>query len=1246
MRDAHRMAARLSRALDGSAPAPPSVDVRRRRGLWRGMRKETPPQSPTPPRWKFWIDRGGTFTDCLGLCPHTGRVHVEKVLSSDRAPLQGIRQILGLGESAPIPASDIRMGTTVATNALLERKGEPSALAITRGFGDALQIGNQRRPNIFQLDIVKPQVLYSQVLEVDARAAPSGEILTRPDPDTVLRELEAIRKKGIESIAVVVLHAYRAGELEDELSELSKRAGFSHIALSHEIAGELGLVARGDTTTLDAYLTPLISAYVSTLRAELPGSTLELMQSSGALTSAEHFRGPNAILSGPAGGVVAYARIAEDLGLASAIGFDMGGTSTDVSRFDGTFARVYESETAGVRVRAPMMDIHTVAAGGGSLCRFDGHKLIVGPQSAGATPGPLAYGRNDATEPALTDVNLVLGRLVSDRFPFPLAVDRARTALDALAKRAGGDATAESLAAGFFRVANHTMAEAIRRVSVARGFDVRGDALIVFGGAGGQHACALAELLEMDTVVFHPYAGVLSAFGMGLADVGRHAELDAGRVELSATSLKSIAPRVTTLAEPVLTALEADGFQTASIKTRVFLDARYRGTDAALTLPWCQLEDLKTSSRATELQQSFHATHRRLFGYARPAHTIELTTARVEATAESRKRALSVTPGAAPRNPQVGGSEAAAPVRTGSLHTGGRRRDDVPVYHRESLVEGQQIEGPALILEQTGTIVVDPPFCLHADRSEVLTARRTATRHVRVSTQSTSRTERPDPVLLEIMGNLYMSIAEQMGHVLRRTALSTNIRERLDFSCAVFDETGSLVANAPHIPVHLGAMGESVRGVVEAHPSMEVGDVYVTNDPAKGGSHLPDVTVVTPVHDDSGALRYFTASRGHHADIGGITPGSMPPFSSSLSEEGVLLRALRIVHQGRFDEALVHRTLIEGPYPARNPADNIADLSAQIAANQKGVELLRELIHKYGDSTVQAYMRHVQDNAAACVAREISRIADGERSFKDALDDGSPIQVALTVRGDRMSIDFTGTGPEVSGNLNAPHAVTVSAVLYVLRTMVGAPIPLNAGCLRPVTLHVPKGSLLNPGPTRAVAGGNVETSQRVVDVLLGALGIAAASQGTMNNLTFGTEDFGYYETIAGGAGAGKNFSGASAVHTHMTNTAITDPEVLESRYPVLLRQFSVRKESGGEGAHAGGDGVLRELEFLEPMRVSLLSERRVLAPFGLFGGASGKRGRNSLCGAEVPGKAVLDVQKGDVLSIQTPGGGGFGTTKS
>jgi 5-oxoprolinase (ATP-hydrolysing) len=1180
----------------------------------------------TARRWQFWIDRGGTFTDCLGVAPDGDEVRTAKVLSSDRAPLVGIRQLLGLGEGEPIPPCDVRMGTTIATNALLERKGAATGLLISEGFRDLLAIGDQTRPDLFALDVHKPEVLYREVLELPARCAPDGSVLQHPDEQCAREALRAMRARGIDSLAVVVLHAYRGGELEEAIGRWAEEAGFGHVSLSHVVAAEIGLLARGDTTVVDAYLTPLIRDYVATLRAELPGSTLRIMQSSGGLTDADRFRGRNAILSGPAGGAVALAHIAEQRGLGEVIGFDMGGTSTDVARYGGELERVYETQVAGVRLRAPMMSIHTVAAGGGSLCRYDGQRFTVGPDSAGAEPGPLCYGQKGAHELALTDINLALGRLQPDRFPFPLQrapVDAALADVAAALSDKGDERGADGVAEGFFAVAIEHMAEAIRQVSVARGHDVREHALLCFGGAAGQHACPLARRLGIRRVLLHPHAGVLSAFGMGVADVSWHGEQDAGRGELGDDAAGALEPLLSELERDGRQSLQADGFAPERLRCVRRVDLRYRGTETALTL-----------KLSPALRGDFEAAHRSRFGYARPGHPIEVVTVRVEVLAPGARpepAALRVAPGGPPPEP----------VRHARVRVDGEHLQ-VPVFAREDLSPAHALDGPAVILEDTGTIMVDPGFSLHLDADGVITLedRLGAAEHDAVGVEL-------DPVRLEVFANLYMSIAEQMGVVLRRTSLSTNIRERLDFSCAVFDREGGLVANAPHIPVHLGAMSESVRAVLALHPDPRPGDVYATNDPALGGSHIPDVTVITPVFAGGDRPLFFTASRGHHADIGGITPGSMPPFSKTLQEEGVVLRGLRIVRDGRFDEDAVRAALGGGPYPARDPDQNVADLQAQIAANRKGEQLLTELVSRHGLDATVAYMGHVQANAEARVRAAIARLPDGEHAMTDRMDDGTPIAVTLTIDGERMRVDFTGSGSQSAGNMNAPRAVTVAAVLYVLRALVGEPIPLNSGCLRPIELVIPRGSVLDPSPDAAVVAGNVETSQRVVDVLLGALGVLAACQGTMNNLTFGDASFGYYETIAGGAGAGPDHDGQSGVHTHMTNTRITDPEVLEARFPVRLRRFGLRPGSGGAGQHRGGDGVLREIEALAPLRVSILSERRETAPFGLAGGAPGAPGRNlqlreGLPPRELPGRVELELKPGERVRIETPGGGGYG----
>lgn len=1188
-------------------------------------------------RFQVWIDRGGTFTDCIGYWAGDADLRVAKVLSSDRAPLLGIRELLGLQDGAPIPPCDIRMGTTIATNALLERRGERTALVVTEGFADLIRIGDQTRPGLFDLRIERPEMLYERVLEVDARCDSNGKVLRSPDQARVLESLQRLRAQGIESVAVVLLHAYRDPALELDVARWAKAAGFADVITSHEVVAELGFLARAQTTVVDAYLTPLIRRYVGTLLAELPGSRLSIMQSSGGLTAATRFRGRHAILSGPAGGAVACLRLNQRLKLEASIGFDMGGTSTDVARIADQLPRLYETTVAGTALRAPTIDIHTVAAGGGSLCRFDGRRYLVGPESAGANPGPLCYGNPAARELALTDINLALGRIVPARFPLPLDRERVLRALTEVAGRvteSGTPSTPLSVAQGFFDVAIAHMADAITKVSIARGHDVREHALIVFGGAGGQHACAIARALGIRRLVFHPLAGVLSAYGIGLADGSWHGEQDAGRGLLDPHFAASTSAAYQAIAARGRAALIDDGWQDTTITSTRRVDLRYRGTESPLTL------DVAGDSDGPSLQARFAEAHEQRFGYAREGHPIEVVTLRVELVAKSLGSDHTDLPGS-DRQPTKSTQSVTVERQTTRLWIEGAWRE-VPLRERASLVAGETLAGPLVVLEDTGTIVVDAGFALHCAVGGTVELHADARRAASSLTSVESNSNAPvDPVQLEIFNHLYMSIAEQMGLVLQRTALSTNIRERLDFSCAVFDAEGNLVANAPHIPVHLGAMGESVRAVIAAHPQLCEGDVFATNDPAAGGSHLPDITVVTPVFH-SGRLTFFTASRGHHSDVGGISPGSMPPFSTRLAEEGVVLRAVPIVKRGVFQDGPLRALLLAGPYPARDPEQNIADLQAQVAANRAGVTMLRGLVERHGLPRVTAYMGHVQDNAEAMVRKAIAQLPDGDHAFADTLDDGTRIAVRLTVQGDQMRVDFTGSNDQVASNLNAPRAVTIAAVLYVLRCLVGKPIPLNEGCLAPVTIVVPTPSVLSPSAEAAVVAGNVETSQRVVDVLLGALGLLAASQGTMNNLTFGNERFGYYETICGGAGAGPNFHGASGVHTHMTNTRITDPEVMEARFPVRVLRFALRANSGGAGRFRGGDGVVRELEALEPLQVSILSERRTTQPFGLHGGSPGASGHNSLNGVEQPARCHFDAGPGDVIRIETPGGGGYG----
>ncbi len=1183
--------------------------------------------------WSFWIDRGGTFTDVIAVDP-AGRVRTRKLLSSDAAPAQAVHGLLreaGVwrpGES--LPPCSVKLGTTLATNALLERRGVRTLLVTSTGFGDLLEIGTQERPDLFALAIEKPPPLHARALELPGRCDAHGRPLEAFDEAAARAAFAAARRDGFESVAIVGIHAYRDASWEERVAALAHEAGFAHVVGSAALVCELGLLARGETAVADAYLTPLLRRHVEQLAAALPGARLRFMQSSGGLTEAARFRGPNALLSGPAGGVVGAARVAQAAGHARAIGFDMGGTSTDVSLIvDGETERAFETQVAGVRVRAPMLRVHTVAAGGGSLCRFDGLRLSVGPESAGAEPGPLCYGRPGASL-ALTDVNFFLGRVRGERFPLALErapVESAIAALTAQLAAAGHARTPDAVAAGFVEIANACMAQAIQEVSVRRGVDPRDFALVGFGGAAGQHVCAIARGLGIRTILLHPLAGLLSAYGIGLAERSWDGQHDAGceRIEAAATAPAGALALLARLEAEGRAALAREGISEALVRCERWLDLRYAGADTALAV---------REPADGGWQHAFATAHSERFGYARAARALEVVTARVRSTAAEPTPELARA--AVPQTTEA--------PREALVWFPGVGRQPAPLIAREALRPGQRIDGPALVLEDASTIVIDPGFVaeLRADGLLVVSDVASAS----VTAERGSPAERADPVRLEVMGNRFMSIAEQMGAVLRNTAVSTNIKERLDYSCAVFDRDGGLVANAPHIPVHLGAMGATVRAVRHAIPDLREGDAIVTNDPAQGGSHLPDVTVVTPVFA-LGTLRFFVASRGHHADLGGITPGSMPADSHTLEEEGVLLRAFPLVRDGRFDEARLRAALLGARWPARNPDDNVADLEAMVAANRAGEAQLRVLLGEQGVALVELTMAELQAAAGAKVAHEIARLGDGEYAFADALDDGTPVCARLSVRGERMRIDFSGTGPAQSGNLNAPRAVVDSAVIYALRCLVAERIPLNGGCLAPVEIIVPEGSLLDPPPGAAVVGGNVETSQRVVDVLLAAMGRAAASQGTMNNLAFGNDRFGYYETIGGGAGAGPGFAGASGVHVHMTNTRITDPEVLETRTPVIVRRFALRRGSGGRGRFAGGDGLVRELEFTAAVTASLLTERRTQAPFGLAGGEPGARGRNLCLRAdgseeELPGHATVALMPGDRLRIETPGGGGYG----
>lgn len=1199
-----------------------------------------------PERWEFWIDRGGTFTDVVARDP-AGNLLVQKLLSDNRdayedAPLHAIRTLMGVAEGVEIPSEwidSVKMGTTLATNALLERKGARVGLITSRGFGDLLEIGYQERPELFALNVRKPESLAAAIVEVDERVSADGAVRTALDETQVRKALEAFRKEGIEAVAVLFLHSFAYPGHEMRVGTLAQAAGFGHVSLSHRVAKEVKAVGRGDTTMADAYLTPTLRTYVGSLREALGASVpLRFMQSDGGLTDAGRFSGKNAILSGPAGGVVAYAHLCGIAGLEKAIGFDMGGTSTDVSRFDGRYERVYETQVAGVRLKAPMMCIETVAAGGGSILQFDGRRFAVGPESASANPGPACYRRGGPA--TVTDANLLLGRIQPAYFPrcFGPHADKeldkasARERLEVIAEeveRATGRVqSVESVAAGFVRIANSNMVKPIKQISVARGYDVQEYALACFGGAGPQHACAIAEALGIRTILLHPLGGVLSAYGMGLADA-THTGVQSVLEPLTPVRLARLEARFSFLEATGCTALENEGFVVSQISHERSIDLRYAGVDAYLTISLKEGGDLKSA---------FESWHEALYGYVKTGDAIEIVNIRVESIGVMPK----------PEEPKVA-------FKRDSLSTS-LKVDEVtvffvsdeglpvptptPVYRRADLCAGHVSGGPALIIEDVSTIVVDPGWSFEVNEYGHLLLKRTgAERSEKASTAC-------DPVMLEVFNNLFMSVAEQMGTMLERVSHSANIKERLDFSCALFSNDGELVANAPHVPVHLGAMAESVRAIIaERGDAMQPGEAYLTNDPYHGGSHLPDITLVSPVFSESGERIFFVANRGHHADVGGITPGSMPPFSSSIEEEGVVIHDFLLVSEGRFREEEIVCALTDAPFPARNIPERLSDLRAQMAANVAGAGLLEELCVRYGVEAVQAYMGHVRENAAAAMRERIAGLTDGVYRAVDRLDSGARIKCTITVSGETAIVNFEGTDPQVEGNLNAPPAVTVAAVLYTFRTLIGKTIPLNGGCLDPITIRIPEGCLLRPAHPAAVVGGNVETSQRIVDVIYAALKSVAGSQGTMNNFTFGTDEWGYYETICGGAGAGPRFDGASAVHTHMTNTRITDPEVLERRYPVALREFSIRRGSGGAGTFRGGDGVTRAVEFREPMSVDILSERRVSAPYGVNQAEPGARGRNRLIrgGAttELPGHAHIDVQPGDVVIIETPGGGGY-----
>ncbi len=1206
-------------------------------------------KSASREQWQFWIDRGGTFTDVVALKPD-GTLATHKLLSEnpgryDDAALAGIRALLGLASREAIPAERIgavKMGTTVATNALLERKGERTVLFITRGFRDALRIAYQNRPRLFDRHIVLPEMLYSKVVEVDERVGAHGAVLTALDEARARADLAAAFAEGFRSIAIVFMHGYRYPEHEARVALLARELGFTQVSVSHEVSPLMKLVGRGDTTVVDAYLSPILRRYVERVGSELGDARLLFMQSNGGLTDAHRFQGKDSILSGPAGGIVGAVRTSLAAGFDRIIGFDMGGTSTDVSHYAGEFEREFDTKVAGVRMRAPMMSIHTVAAGGGSILFFDGARYRVGPDSAGANPGPASYRRGGPL--AVTDANVMLGKIHPEYFPHvfgsqgdaPLDADIVRDKFAALAEEiraASGDARKpEEVAEGFVQIAVGNMANAIKHISVQRGHDVTAYTLCCFGGAAGQHACMVADALAMKRVFIHPLAGVLSAYGMGLADQSAMRE-KAVEVRLEEANRCLLEDELEALAIAARGELVAQGVGADEVQVLRRVHLKYEGTDTALVIAAGTVEAMRAR---------FEAAYRKQFSFLMPGKALIVEAVSVEAVAAGEAPPESVPRGSGPLD--VTAAKGPEPAQTVRMFSGGAWHV-TPLFRREALAPGHLIDGPAVIAEATATTVVEPGWRASVTPRDHLVLERVVPRPKRVALGTEA-----DPVMLELFNNMFMSIAEQMGLRLQNTAYSVNIKERLDFSCALFDAEGNLIANAPHMPVHLGSMGESIKTVIRENAGrIRPGNVYVLNAPYNGGTHLPDITVITPVFDTTGReILFYVGSRGHHADVGGTTPGSMPPDSKTVDEEGVLIDNFLMVEEGHWHEEATVKLLSSGRYPARNVQQNIADLRAQIAANEKGVQALREMVTHFGLDVVRAYMSHVQDNAEASVRRVIGVLKDGE--FTYPLDNGARIRVKIRIGADKRSatIDFTGTSAQLPSNFNAPSAVCMAAVLYVFRTLVEDEIPLNAGCLKPLEVIIPEGCMLRPAYPAAVVAGNVETSQCITDALYGALGVLAASQGTMNNFTFGNARYQYYETISGGSGAGPDFDGTDVVQTHMTNSRLTDPEVLEWRFPVLLESFEIRHGSGGPGRHRGGHGAIRRVRFLEPMTAAILSGHRLVRPHGLDGGEPGEAGRNTVLRADGTQQPLgpfdqTEMRAGDVFVIETPGGGGYGT---
>ena len=1203
-----------------------------------------PSESTSIPKqqWQFWIDRGGTFTDVVAKTPQ-GNLLTRKLLSEnpesyEDAALHAVREYLGIDSKQAIPTDAIKavkMGTTVATNALLERKGEPTVLAITEGLNDLLEIGHQARPKTFALNIDKPELLYSEVIGITERVHSDGKVAIELDLSRTRSSLAQAYNKGYRSIAIVLMHAYKFSKHEKQVAELASQIGFQQISMSHEVSPLSKIVPRGETTIVDAYLTPILRRYVDRIADAIgsrdePGKLL-FMQSSGGLTDAKKFRGRDAILSGPAGGIVGATHTAKIAGFDKIIGFDMGGTSTDVSHFAGEYEKAYETEVAGVRMRVPMMYIHTVAAGGGSLLAYDGNRFRVGPDSAGANPGPVCYRRNGHL--AVTDINVCLGKVQPKYFPKifgpeqnkPLDKEATIKAFAEVAKELGDNRPPEKVAEGFLDIAIEHMAQAIKKISVSRGYDLKEYVLNCFGGAGGQHACLVAERLGMNKIFLHPLSGVLSAYGMGLADISTERQ-KVIESELQRDLMPQLNINMSSLINDNSIDLSEQGLEANDIEHRPWVLLRYKGTDTTIQI---KVDDVD------KMREAFETQHMRQYGFIANDKAIVLETLGVTSFGGGESPPENSTLQKTDLPPK--------PIDMQQVYSDGEWHK-TPVYQIESLDYGHEFSGPAIIIEPTGTIVVEKNWMVTVTQHKHLVLEKMSlTKEIKTINANLNC----DPVTLEIFNNLFMSIAEQMGIVLRNTSQSVNIKERLDFSCAIFDQNGSLVANAPHVPVHLGSMDSSVKVVINSGQAILPGDVFVQNNPYNGGSHLPDITVITPIFDGDKNVIFYVASRAHHEDIGGIAPGSMSPLGKTIHEEGIVIDCLKLVDQGVFQSHAIQQALSRGKYPARNIDQNIADLMAQIASNNTGVNELNKLTSNYGLETVQAYMGYIQDSAEEAVRKVVRKMKDS--SFTHEIDSGAVIQVAITVNQDAATatIDFTGTSEQQPSNFNAPGAITRAAVLYVFRCLVDDDIPLNAGCMKPLNIIVPEGSMLSPKFPAAVVAGNVETSQAITNSLFGALGALGSSQGTMNNLTFGNDDCQYYETICSGAPAGPGFNGVAAVHTHMTNTRLTDPEILEHRYPVVLDEFSIRRGSGGKGEWAAGDGIFRSIRFLQEMEFSILSDHRRIPPFGTNGGEPGETGTNWIKRAnsvveELEGCAQAQVGINDSINIQTPTGGGFG----